>query len=138
LTSYDDQDAARAAEVLDAKVSWRGDHFRFSFASPRGETHVAVYPPRPDRPTFVVAYAREGHLQLHGVSGYVLGENEVTFFAAQGDRVSGLVAERGGGVALYANVPRSYISADFSAIGVEATLAGLALSAAEDELEGGG
>ncbi len=138
MTSFDDQDAARVADVLGANAVWRGDHFRFSIPSRRNETHVAVYPPEVDRPTFVVAYAHERHLQLHGVTGYVLGEREVTFVSAQGERVSGLVVERGGGVALYANVPRSYLSADFSALGVEATLAGLALSVAEDELEGRG
>jgi hypothetical protein len=85
----------------------------------------------------VVVYTGNTHLQLHHVTGWVPSEElgEVTFVGESGGRLSGLVVERGAACSLYANVDRSLITGDFTRLGVEVMLSGVALSLAEDLLD---
>jgi hypothetical protein len=73
-------------------------------------------------------------LQLHNCSGYVISEElgEVTFVAETANRISGLVVEREAACSLYAQINRELISSDFSKLGVEVMLSGVALSLAEE------
>jgi hypothetical protein len=74
---------------------------------------------------------------LHNVSGYVISEElgEVTFVGEDVGKISGLVVEKDAGCAFYANVKRELISGDFTRLGVEVMLSGVALSLAEEVLE---
>ena len=88
------------------------------------------------RGTLVVVYTGNSHLQLHNCSGYVISEElgEVTFVAEKDSQLSGLVVEKGASCSLYASINRDLISSDFTQLGVEVMLSGVALSLAEEIL----
>jgi hypothetical protein len=81
----------------------------------------------------VTVYTSNSHLQLQFCSGYVVSGvlNEVTFVGEKGDKVSGLIVEREAGCSLYANVDREMLSGDFTRLGPEVMLSGIALSLTE-------
>ena len=82
----------------------------------------------------LVLYTGNAHLQLHSCSGYEeLGE--VTFVGESAGKISGLVVESQAGCSLYANVKRELLSGDFTKLGVEVMLSGVALSLAEEIIE---
>ena len=83
-----------------------------------------------------MVYTGNSHLQLHNCTGFVISEElgEVTFVAEQSGTISGLVVEKGASCSLYAGLDRSLISSDFTKLGVEVMLSGVALSLAEDIL----
>jgi len=66
------------------------------------------------------------------VSSDLLGE--VTFFAQCGEKVSGLIIEKGAACSLFANVDAEILSGDFTKLGPEVMLSGIALSLAESVL----
>ena len=84
----------------------------------------------------VSVYTSQTHMQLHFCSGYVLSDmlGEVTFVAECGDKISGIIVEKGAGASLYANVDREILSGDFTRLGPEVMLSGIALSLAEPML----
>lgn len=84
----------------------------------------------------VTVYTQSAHLQLHFCTGYVASEflGEVTFVGESQGILSGLTIEREGGCSLYANVDRSVLSGDFTKLGPEVMLSGVALSLVEDIL----
>ena len=81
----------------------------------------------------ISVYTRSTHLQLHFCTGYVTSEmlGEVTFIGEFQGRVSGLIIEREAACSLYANVDRSLLSGDFTKMGPEVMLSGIALSLTE-------
>lgn len=87
--------------------------------------------------SMVVVYTAGGHLQLHNCTGFVCSEElgEVTFVGESAGRLSGLVVEREVACSLYANVTRDLISGDFTKLGVEVMLSGVALSLTEGLLK---
>lgn len=130
------------AKVLDAEsVHDDGDHFRIRL-SHQAEKRILLlelYPGKADEPGsggMAVVYTGNSHLQLHHVTGWVQSAElgEVTFVGESGGRLSGLVVERGASCSLYANVDRKLITGDFTRLGVEVMLSGVALSLAEDLL----
>lgn len=84
----------------------------------------------------ISVYTASSHMQLHFCSGYVASEmlGEVTFVAECGDKVSGLIIEKGAGCSLYANVDAEILSGDFTQLGPEVMLSGIALSLVESVL----
>jgi hypothetical protein len=139
-------DAAKVNElaaVLGAEsVRDLGDHFkvRITHVAEKRVLDLELYPERPGKggqPGMVVVYTGNTHLQLHHVTGWVQSEElgEVTFVGEASGRLSGLVVERGASCSLYANVDRKLITGDFTQLGVEVMLSGVALSLAEDLLE---
>ena len=128
----------KAAEVNDLK-----DHYRLVInnRSEKRRISIDLYPQaelgEKIKGPLVVVYTPESHLQLHNCSGFVMSEElgEVTFVAESGEKVSGIVVEIGAACSLYANVDRELISSDFTRLGVEAVLSGVALSLAESILD---
>jgi hypothetical protein len=59
---------------------------------------------------------------------------EITFVGESGGKLSGLTIEREGGCSLYANVDRAILSGDFTTLGPEVMLSGIALSLTESVL----
>ena len=86
------------------------------------------------RGTLIVVYTGTSHLQLHNCTGYVISEElgEVTFVAESEGRLSGLVVEQGASCSLYAAIDRNLISTDFTQLGVEVMLSGVAMSLVEE------
>ncbi|MFH2056404.1 MAG: hypothetical protein ABIJ61_10630 [bacterium] len=128
-----------AAIIGAAETGWETDHFRLKLVQ-REEQRSLVLEIYPDtelgkeRGALIVVYTGAAHLQLHNCSGFVTSEElgEVTFVAESEDRISGLVVEREAACSLYAEINRDLISSDFSTLGVEVMLSGVALSLAED------
>ena len=85
----------------------------------------------------ISVYTPTAHLQLHFCSGYVISKvlNEVTFIGEAEGKMSGLIIEREGGCSLYANVDRTILSGDFTRLGPEVMLSGIALSLTEPLFE---
>jgi hypothetical protein len=81
----------------------------------------------------ISVYTPTAHLQLHFCTGYVVSEmlGEITFVGESNGRLSGLIIEREGGCSLYANVDRNLLSGDFTKLGPEVMLSGIALSLTE-------
>lgn len=97
---------------------------------------LEIYPDIPIgklRGNLVSVYTKSTHLQLHFCSGYVVSEmlGEVTFINECEGRVSGLIIEKGAACSLYANVDASLLSGDFTKLGPEVMLSGIALSLVE-------
>lgn len=118
------------------------DHYRLKIVNPKERRKVILelYPEvtlGKSKGPLVVVYTSNCHLQLHNVSGYVISQElgEVTFVGESRGKISGLVVEKEAACAFYANVKRDLISGDFTKLGVEVMLSGVALSLAEEILE---
>ena len=135
-------DAEKIAAVIGAeKIHEDPEHFRIKITN-QEEKRILVLEIYPEtqlgrrRGMLVVVYTGNSHLQLHNCTGYVISEElgEVTFVAEAPKRLSGLVVERGASCSLYAALDRQLISSDFTQLGVEVMLSGVALSLAEEIL----
>lgn len=135
-------DATKVAKVLGApKITKLEDHFRLKVVNEEENRSLVleIYPEEmlgKEQGMLVVVYTGNSHLQLHNCTGYVVSEElgEVTFVAETERRLSGLVVERGASCSLYAALDRHLISTDFTQLGVEVMLSGVALSLAEEIL----
>ena len=141
-TEFTTVDAQLIGAVLKAEsVSEEGDHFRIKLVDEESKRSlvVQVYGQTSlgkKEGMLVVVYTGNSHLQLHNCTGYVVsdGMGEVTFVSEGENRLSGLVVERGASCSLYSSIDRDLISTDFTQLGVEVMLSGVALSLAEDIL----
>lgn len=141
-SSFTQADADKIAAVLQTKdASHKGDHYRIRVenADEKRTLALEIYPEvtlGKTRGMLIVIYTGNSHLQLHNCTGYVVSEElgEVTFVADTGHNLSGLVVERGASCSLYASLNRDLISSDFTQLGVEVMLSGVAMSLVEDLL----
>ncbi|HTR80894.1 MAG TPA: hypothetical protein VMM58_04625 [Bacteroidota bacterium] len=134
-------DFKKLSRALGVKGKARGNNVRFEVenSGTKRKLAVEVYPDimiGRERGNLVTVYTYNSHLQLHFCSGYVVSEmlGEVTFIGEQNGKVSGLIVEREGGCSLYANVDRALLSGDFTQLGPEVMLSGVALSLTESVL----
>lgn len=140
---FDKAAAEAIGKLLGAvKVAEEADRFRLKLDNPeeRRSLSLEVFPETSfgkTRGMLVVVYTGNSHLQLHNCSGWVTSEElgEVTFVSENSQRLSGLVVERGASCSLYAGLNRDLISEDFTQLGVEVMLSGVALSLVEEILE---
>lgn len=139
MIKFDDSDVDRVVAVLGAdKFTRMDDHYRIRLENreERRLLTLEIYPKillGDKEGMLVVIYTSSAHLQLHNCSGYVCSEElgEVTFIAETNGTLSGIVVEQGAGCSLYAGLDRRLISSDFTKLGVEVMLSGVALSLAE-------
>ncbi len=124
------------------QVEWETDHYRLKVIAEQVKRMLVleIYPETTlgkTKGSLVVVYAGGAHLQLHNCSGFVLSEElgEVTFVGETEGFISGLVVEKEAACSLYSNIARDLISSDFTKLGVEVMLSGVALSLAEDIIE---
>jgi len=138
-TGFSEQDVKKIAEVLGAAYQKTGNMFRIKVTAEQRELSLEIHPDMLIGDTtgdLISVYTPTSHLQLHFCSGYVISESlgEVTFVGEHGGRLSGLIVEQGAGCSLFANVDRKLLSGDFTRLGPEVMLTGLALSLTEDIL----
>ena len=133
--AFTQTDLRRIGKVLGVKPAKNGSTWRFELPGrePSRRLSLELYPGiaiGKARGNLVSVYTHSAHLQLHFCSGYVVSEvlGEVTFIGEQGGKLSGLIIEREGGCSLFANVDRSLVSGDFTKLGPEVMLSGIALS----------
>jgi hypothetical protein len=85
----------------------------------------------------VNVFTLHGHAQLHFCSGFVASDmlGEVTFVGEHNGHLSGIIIEKAAAFSIYSNVDASILSTDFTKLGPEVMLSGVALSLAEHLLE---
>lgn len=125
---------------VDARDTGQNIRFEIAPEDPVRKLALEIYPSIPigkKRGSLVSVYTVNAHLQLHFCSGYVLSDllGEVTFVGEHSGRLAGLIVEREGGCSLFANVDRSIVSGDFTRLGPEVMLSGVALSLTDGILE---
>jgi len=135
---FTEEDFERIASVLEIDFK-REDHcYRFLLNNSEEGRKLAleIYSDIPigkKRGNLISVYTASAHLQLHFCSGYVVSEmlGEVTFVGEYEGRLSGLIIEKGAACSLYANLDSSLLSGDFTKLGPEVMLSGIALSLVE-------
>ena len=136
------EDAEKIGKILSAeKIIETNDRFRLKIdnVDEKRSLSLEIFPEitlGKTRGMLIVVYTGNSHLQLHNCSGYVISEDlgEVTFVSETEKRLSGMVVEKGASCSLYAALNRDLISSDFTQLGVEVMLSGVALSLAEEIL----
>jgi hypothetical protein len=135
-------DIKKLEKLFETPAKPKGSNYRFEIgaADPRRKLALEIYSQIPigkQKGNLISVYTQSAHLQLHFCSGYVISEvlGEVTFIGEQGGKLSGLIIEKDGGCSLYANVDRSLVSGDFTQLGPEVMLSGIALSLTDTILE---
>ncbi len=139
---FEKKELKKIASVLGAiKVIHDKDHYRIKVVNEEDKRSLTlqIYTETQlgrERGMLIVVYAGNAHLQLHNCTGYVVSDElgEVTFVAESPEGLSGLVVERGASCSSYAAMNRELISSDFTQLGVEAMLSGVAMSLAEEIL----
>ena len=140
MALFGQKDIQKIAACMETTMVREKDHFRLKIESEKRTLILEIYPSvklGKKEGSLVVVYTANSHLQLHNCSGYVISEElgEVTFVGETKEKISGLVVERKAACAFYANVKRELISGDFTKLGIEVMLSGVALSLAEEILE---
>ena len=132
---FTDGHIADISRILGVEAKHYGNHYRYEIKGSEPERRVSleIYPliAMGEREgTLVTVFTPNSNLQLQHCSGVVMSElmGEVTFFAEEGGKISGLIVEKEGGCSLYANVDRAMVSGDFTTLGPEVMLSGIALS----------
>jgi hypothetical protein len=141
--TFTPSDFKKIGRLLNATPKPMGQNYRFELhgKEPGRKLALEIYPNiriGQAKGNLVSVYTESSHLQLHFCSGYVVSDmlGEVTFVGEQNGRLAGLIIEKGGGCSLYANVDRSLLSGDFTQLGPEVMLSGIALSLTDTILDG--
>ncbi len=136
-----EKDIRKLERVLEIPSKRRGNNYRFEIVNKSAQRKLAleVYPDimiGKRRGILISVYTPTAHLQLHFCTGYVVSKllGEITFVGESDGKLSGLTIEREGGCSLYANVDRAILSGDFTTLGPEVMLSGIALSLTESIL----
>jgi hypothetical protein len=135
---FSSHDIQQISDLLGVVPKHRGNNYRFEIENKENHRKLAleIYPEIPigkRKGGLISVYTPTAHLQLHFCTGYVLSTvlGEITFVGESDGKISGLIIEREGGCSLYANVDRSILSGDFTTLGPEVMLSGIALSLTE-------
>jgi hypothetical protein len=141
---FNKKDIDKIATVLGCEPQFKTNNHRFVIVNEENREHISleIYPDimiGDHEGNLISVYTPNSHLQLHDCTGYVVSEmlGEVTFISNCGNLVSGLIVDRTAGCNLYANVNAKLLSGDFTTLGPEVMLSGIALSLAEQGLEDG-
>ncbi|MCP4581352.1 MAG: hypothetical protein GY839_07015 [candidate division Zixibacteria bacterium] len=141
---FSETDIKAIARILNnAEISSLQDHWRIKVDNPEERRHLSIdiYPraslSEKKEGALVAVYAANSHIQLHECRGYMISDElgEVTFISDAEGKLSGLVIEREAACSLYANADKDLLSDDFTKLGVEVMLSGVALSLAEEILD---
>ncbi|HXG38789.1 MAG TPA: hypothetical protein VNL36_08485 [Bacteroidota bacterium] len=138
---FKNSDIQKIGQILSTPAKHKGNNYRFEIENRETGRKLAleIYPDIKighRKGNLIFVYTPTAHLQLHFCTGYVVSDmlGEVTFVGEEHGKLSGLIIEREGGCSLYANVDRSILSGDFTTLGPEVMLSGIALSLTETVL----
>lgn len=144
-TIFTEVEIIKIAKLLQCEWKLRGNNYRLTLEDTANDRKLSleIYPGIPigDKSgNLISVYTANTHLQLHFCSGFVLSEllGEVTFYAEDNGKVNGLIVEREVGCSMFANVDNSVLSGDFTNLGPEVMLSGIALSLTEHVLDSSG
>ena len=132
------EDIDKIGRALGVEGKLWGVNYRFTLENEEDgrKLSLEIYSDIPigkEQGNLISVYTHNTHLQLHFCTGYVVSEmlGEVTFVGECKGRLSGLIIEKEAGCSLYANVDASLLSGDFTKLGPEVMLSGIALSLTE-------
>ncbi|NOZ60953.1 MAG: hypothetical protein GXO74_04675 [Calditrichaeota bacterium] len=132
----------KIADLLNCNWKFQFNNYRLTLADDEGTRQLSleIYPDikiGEKRGSVISVLTENSHLQLQFCSGFVLSEmnQEVTFYSETGGKVCGLIVERGAGCSLYANVDKEALSGDWTNMGPEVMLSGIALSLTESFID---
>ncbi len=138
-----EDDIKQISNALGVEGTLSGNNYRFVIENEEDGRKLAleIYPDIPigrEKGNLISVYTHNTHLQLHFCTGFVVSDmlGEVTFIGENQGRLSGLIIEREAGCSLYSNVDASLLSGDFTKLGPEVMLSGIALSLTEGLLPG--
>ncbi len=141
---FKEEDFQKVGQTLGVPIKRIGGTVRFEIENKAQGRKLAleIYPGisiGKRKGNLVSVYTPTAHLQLHFCTGYVVSEmlEELTFIGESDGKLSGLTVEKEGGCSLYANVDREILSGDFTRLGPEVMLSGIALSLTEEILPAG-
>jgi hypothetical protein len=144
---FSQQDIKKIATVLGVEAKLKGNNYRFVLENPEAgrRLSIEIYPEialgkgGKKRGNLISVYTPTSHLQLHFCTGFVVSKilGEVTFVAEHRGKISGLIIEKEAGCSLFANVDAEVLSGDFTNLGPEVMLTGIALSLTESLLPDG-
>ena len=126
------------ADILCVSWKFNKNNYRMTLENNDADRKLSleIYPNIPignNIGKLISVYTGNSHMQLHFCTGYVISEflGEVTFVGKCNDKVSGLIVEREAACSFYANVENSLLSGDFTKMGPEVMMSGIALSLSE-------
>ena len=135
---FSEADIKKIAKVLNCEWKQQLNSYRFTLTDEEGTRRLTleIYPDiqiGDNRGNVISVLTENSHLQLQFCTGYVISEinQEVTFYSESGGKVNGLIVERQAGCSMYANVDRRVLSGDWTNLGPEVMLSGIALSLTE-------
>jgi hypothetical protein len=135
---FDDKAFSEIEKVLDTKFTKKNDQYRAVLLKSELDRKliIEIYSNiliGGEKGNLVSIYTKASHTQLHFCSGFVASDvlGEVTFFAENSGRLSGIVVEKQAACSTFTNVDRSLLSGDFETLAPEVMLSGIALSLTE-------
>jgi hypothetical protein len=138
MFEFTKKDFIQVAHVLGVRPKQIGKSVRFEVDNKLTKRKLAVeiYPGIDighRKGNLISVYTPTAHLQLHFCTGFVISKmlGEITFIGEAHGKLSGLTIEKEGGCSLYANVDRELLSGDFTQLGPEVMMSGIALSLTE-------
>ncbi len=141
-TIFTEAEITKIAKLLQCEWKLRGNNYRLTLDDAANDRKLSleIYPDIPigdETGNLISVYTANTHLQLHFCTGFVPSEmlGEVTFYAEDNDKVTGLIVEREVGCSMFANVDSAVLSGDFTNLGPEVMLSGIALSLTEHVLD---
>ncbi|MDI6767880.1 MAG: hypothetical protein QME52_13750 [Bacteroidota bacterium] len=136
--TFKESDIKKISRILSVVPKHKGNNYRFEIGGKGTSRRLSleIYPNIKIGKRYgnlISVYTPTTHLQLHFCSGYVVSKmlNEITFVSENEGKLSGLIVEKECGCSLYANVDKEILSGDFTRLGPEVMLSGIALSLSE-------
>ncbi len=138
IRTFRKKDIEKISKALNVEAKFKANNYRMTLENKEEgrKLSLEIYPNihiGEREGNLISVYTMNTHLQLHFCSGYVVSDylGEVTFIGEHQGKVSGLIVEKEAGCSLYANVDANLLSGDFTQLGPEVMLSGIALSLTE-------
>jgi len=139
---FTEQMIAEIENTLETKFTKRGDQFRTVLENTEQNRKLTleIYSEIPigmKTGNLISVFTPSAHAQLHFCTGFVASDvlGEVVFIGEHNGHVSGIIVEKAAACSIYSNVDASLLSSDFTKLGPEVMVSGVALSLAEHLLE---
>lgn len=139
---FTEQNIAEIEKALETKFAKRGDQFRAILENPEQNRKLTLEINADiligDKTgNLISVFTSSAHAQLHFCTGFVASDvlGEVVFIGEYNGRLSGIIVEKAAACSIYSNLDASLLSSDFTKLGPEVMVSGVALSLAEHLLE---
>ena len=139
---FTDDKITEIGKVLETKFSKRGNQYRTVLENQEHKRKLTleIYPDIAigmKKGNLISVFTSSAHAQLHFCTGFVASEvlGEVVFIGEHDGHLSGIIVEKAAACSIYSNVDAALLSSDFTKLGPEVMISGVALSLAEHILE---